>query len=270
MYPPTFRNEQMIPRKNTILSKCEVVSHVYKVNVSNKLYNKINYFMGNRRIINEHVEKIMASLSSDGGNTLEDNPILINNKYEIIDGQHRYEACKRLDLPIYVKMVNENFKDNIIFLNTNQRNWNDGDFANYYASQGLKPYQIYLDYKEKYKFITHGIMIAIFNKWYDRRNDGGSFKNGLLTIKYPEHIEDTIEKLVALRDVAQNPRIEPSTFKKQQFQQALLKLFLSHKFKFNKFRKNLRTSEHDFNVLAKSTDMIDQMDQIYLGKRLNK
>ena len=41
--------------------------------------------MGNRRIINEHVEKIMASLSSDGGNTLEDNPILINNKYEIID-----------------------------------------------------------------------------------------------------------------------------------------------------------------------------------------
>ena len=113
-------------------------------------------------------------------------------------------------------------------------------------------------------------MIAIFNKWYDRRNDGGSFKNGLLTIKYPEHIEDTIEKLVALRDVAQNPRIEPSTFKKQQFQQALLKLFLSHNFKFNKFRKNLRTSKHDFNVLAKSTDMIDQMDQIYLGKRLNK
>ena len=44
-------------------------------------------------------------------------------------------------------LVDESVNNNIIVtLNTNKRNWLDMDFANYYASQGLEPYKIFINY----------------------------------------------------------------------------------------------------------------------------
>lgn len=258
------------------LSKSKVINHVYKIEPTDPLYREIDYLVGNRRIKEDHVNDLVKSIEEAGEEVLKALPILlkiVDGKYVIVDGQHRYVACaRRLGIAIYVMLVDESVNNNIIVtLNTNKRNWLDMDFANYYASQGLEPYKIFIDYMNEYKFITAGVMIAIFNKTFSRGTDPSKeFKNGKLTLTYIEHVNKTVKRLKALQNVAQDPRIEPSTFKKQQFQQALLKLFLSHKFKFNKFRKNLRTFKHSFNLLAKSTDMLKQMDKIYLDKRLNK
>ena len=257
MYPPTFRNKQMKTRKIPVkLSNHEVVNSIYKIKPTDPLYKQIEYLAGNRPIKQNHVNLLVDSIE------------------KAVDGQHRYVACVlRLGIPIYVMLVDESVNNNIIVtLNTNKSNWLDMDFANYYASQGLKPYKVFIDYMNQYKFITAGIMISIFNKEFHRGfgNSSQDFKNGALTLRHIDHVDKTIKRLKLLKNVARNPDIEESTFKRQQFQSALLKMFLSHKFKFNKFRTNLRTSKHNFNKLARQTDMFKQMNEIYLGKRLNK
>ncbi len=278
MYPPTFRNKQMKTRKIPVkLSNHEVVNCIYKIKPTDPLYKQIKYLVGNRPIKENHVNLLAESIEKAGEEVLKTLPILLkieDGEYVIVDGQHRYVACVlRLGIPIYVMLVDETVNNNIIVtLNTNKSNWLDMDFANYYASQGLKPYKVFIDYMNQYKFITAGIMISIFNKEFSRNfgNSSQDFKNGALTLRHIDHVDKTIKRLKLLKNVARNPDIEESTFKRQQFQSALLKMFLSHKFKFNKFRTNLRTSKHNFNKLARQTDMFKQMNEIYLGKRLNK
>lgn len=97
----------------------------------------------NREINIANLRKIKLSLASK--NMLHLRPIIVNEKYEIIDGQHRLQAAKELGLDIFY-VVNENSKDfDIVALNNNQKRWEAEDYLNYYCSQNLEHY---LTFKE--------------------------------------------------------------------------------------------------------------------------
>lgn len=55
-----------------------------------KDYSKFKHLEGNRNIVKPHLKRLKASMEK---NYLF-SPILINEKHEIIDGQHRFEVCK--------------------------------------------------------------------------------------------------------------------------------------------------------------------------------
>ena len=60
-------------------------------------YDSFKRVLGNRKVLEDRVSKILASFDKIGYIPV---PIIVNEKYEVIDGQGRLEACKRRGLPV--------------------------------------------------------------------------------------------------------------------------------------------------------------------------
>lgn len=100
-------------------------------------YSKFKKLEGNRAVIKARKAKILKSIN-DVGYVL--NPIIVNKKMEIIDGQGRFEALKELGMPIvYVVDPKAGIKE-CISMNVGQMNWRTIDYVTMYAEQGNENY----------------------------------------------------------------------------------------------------------------------------------
>lgn len=118
---------------------------MYKVNTIVRLDPKELVFVAGNRIVDEkHVAKLKADIQQK--NLLHINPIKINTKGHIIDGQHRIRASLELGLKSVTCLVVAATIHDAQPLNQHSKNWTGMDFANYWAKQGNKEYQAYLDF----------------------------------------------------------------------------------------------------------------------------
>ncbi|MCM5528950.1 ParB N-terminal domain-containing protein [Parasegetibacter sp. NRK P23] len=102
-------------------------------------YEKFKIVKSNREVSDSHVKKITESIRER--DLLMANPIIVNEKMEVIDGQHRLAAAKALKRKIYY-MVVEGLTDNDISrLNANKSNWALLDYLNYYCIKGEPEYK---------------------------------------------------------------------------------------------------------------------------------
>jgi len=107
------------------------------------VYSNFLFFEENRKLSEGLVKRLIESIQRIG--YVPGKPILINKHWQIIDGQHRFEACKRLKLPIYYEfMQNGDDMQSIIELNRNQLIWRLVEYIDFYAKQGRKEF-IYLN-----------------------------------------------------------------------------------------------------------------------------
>jgi hypothetical protein len=77
-------------------------------------------------------------------------PIIVNEKYEVIDGQHRLEASKTAKVPIYYIVMPGYSIEDVQILNTNQKNWNSIDFLHMYCERGKKQYLLLKEFMEHF------------------------------------------------------------------------------------------------------------------------
>lgn len=94
----------------------------YKVHITND-FGKFKILEGNREVgrigfIKKHLKKYGYLYM----------PILVNEFYEVIEGQHRLEACRELDIPIHYVVQKGLRKEHCIALNSGRRNWGARDF----------------------------------------------------------------------------------------------------------------------------------------------
>ena len=94
---------------------------------------KFKRLLGNRDITESRVSAIIDSIEKVGYQPV---PILVNEKMEVIDGQGRLEACKRLGLPIYYIVKNGIGIDECMSMNIKMQNWTIYDFIKSRAEQG--------------------------------------------------------------------------------------------------------------------------------------
>ena len=106
-----------------------------------KVYETNNYDMfkqmlGNRDIKGE--SKIVESIKRVG---LVYSPIIVNENYEVIDGQNRLEALRQLELPVYFIIQEGLGIEACRSLNIGQTNWGTEDYIYSYADVGNKNYR---------------------------------------------------------------------------------------------------------------------------------
>lgn len=110
-----------------------------------KLKSTSNYGLfktleGNRPIIAAHVTEIEKKIEDRGYMCM---PILVNEKMEIIEGQHRLETLKKLGMPVYyIVQPGLGLKD-CMCLNSGTKNWVSNNYINAQAVAGNTNY-IYL------------------------------------------------------------------------------------------------------------------------------
>jgi len=112
-----------------------------------KTYDKFKRLEGNRRVLEPRVKKIISSINKVGQIP---SPIIVNEKYEVIDGQGRLEALKRLGLPVYYTIVPGIGIDECIAMNINQSNWTLNDYIETYAETGSVSYMYLLQLLKAY------------------------------------------------------------------------------------------------------------------------
>ena len=79
-------------------------------------------------------------------------PIIVSEDFRIIDGQHRFAACRELGLPIYfIVMRDKDAEKAMIVLNKYQSQWRNGEFFQYNVQKTGRVYTELKEYIDKYK-----------------------------------------------------------------------------------------------------------------------
>ncbi len=136
--------------------------------------------------------------SIDKKNLLIDNPILVSQNMEVLDGQHRLIAAKTKKVPIYYRIAQMAVREDISLLQ-NQKAWLMKDHANFYESYESKDnYRFINEISEKHNLPLHFVITCCDPS----TNAFRKFKNGQLEIKYVlEELTDKFEKFSELIDI---------------------------------------------------------------------
>ena len=124
-----------------------------------KDYSLFKLLDGNREIKKSHVDEIKKSITEKG---VKNVPILVNEKFEIIEGQHRWMALKELGLEVPYVMQEGLTLEDCICLNTSQKQWNTFDYIDSKAKLGMPQYQAMKDLIDQYADIPQSSVVAAF------------------------------------------------------------------------------------------------------------
>lgn len=139
-----------------------------------KIFKTLN---GNRPINLSHVKRLKVSIAEKP----IDIPIIVNEKMQVIDGQHRLEALKELNKPVrYLKNYGLNLKD-VQKLNTTSQKWNMDAYLESYILLGYPEYVKYKAFYDEYGF-NHNETLSLLNKGVIGGGTTQAFKEGRLKI----------------------------------------------------------------------------------------
>ena len=124
-------------------------------------------------------------------------PIVVNEGFEVIDGQHRLEACEELNMPIEFIMRPGLGMDECISINTSSRNWTVEDYIEYYAKTGNQNYILLNDLRHKYSSVPKAIIFFALTHGQDGGYGANTVKSGKFLVSRPR------EEACALLDYIQ-------------------------------------------------------------------
>lgn len=145
--------------------------------------DELVFAAANRIVDMRHVSRLKASMQEE--NLLHVNPIKINPKREIIDGQHRVTAAMYLKLKAVPCLVVQANVHDAQRLNRNSKNWDLKDFAHYWAQQGKAEYQTFLDFVEQTGLVP-SIAVEILGPTHSGRSNS-NFRKGIWNIGKADH-----------------------------------------------------------------------------------
>lgn len=122
----------MAKYSNHVQKKDESVFNVYKTTD----YEKFKILTGNRKTNDLHLQRLVNSFLKK----YLISPIIVNEKWQIIDGQHRYLAAKEMGLPLYYIVLKNYGLEEVQILNTNSSNWKKEDYLKAYCDLKVPSY----------------------------------------------------------------------------------------------------------------------------------
>lgn len=185
-------------------SQFKVVGQVYETDN----YSLFGYIRGNREISSSNLKKVTESLKK---RRIKETSILVGyvpddkdgKIFHILDGQHRFESCKKLGLPIsFVIYEDYNPSDMdkslgvIELLNTASKTWDVSNFMISKATIGNVNYQRYAELYNKYS-IEHEVIFYIFAEITKKKTNFNEFKEGKfeLTEEQAKKIDEKLKFL---------------------------------------------------------------------------
>lgn len=185
-------------------------------------YSKFSIMKGNRAIDKSKVKKLVKSMEVKQLVC----PIIVNENYEIIDGQHRFTASRELGLPVYY-IVEEGYDiEDVKRANLIATTWNNASFMNLYLSKDLPEYKYLAEIMKKYN-ITIVTAIKIKSVLHNEKQNAEmeKFKSGKLVISNKKMFEDFLNKLNLFNKYKEN--------RNNNFIMAFLKLSTQPTYKHN-------------------------------------
>lgn len=226
-----------------------------------KDYSLFKTLNGNRDVNQLHLTRLKESIKKNHLTTI----IMVNEKFEIIDGQHRFLISQELKLPINY-IISKNYGLNEVqILNANMKNWQTMDYVNGYCDLGYKDYEIYRDFVADYGFQNQTAILLLSGEQLSG-NDisaGSKFKEGLFKVKDLSNAKRMADKL---------KMIEPyyKGFMRRSFILAIYGMFKNKNFEFTEFLAKLKQQPTTLQDCTNVSQYKSLIEEIYNYRRREK
>lgn len=142
-------------------------------------YEQFSYDNRNRPLVEDKVSYFIKQFTK-GNFFMKEFPVIIDNKFVILDGQHRYEAVKRMELLLYFKFAHTLSIENIVDVQINA-GWSTKDYIHTFIKQKKQDYVVLHRFIQRYK-ISVSVAVMLLTAIEDKsslRKSGfyeGNFK----------------------------------------------------------------------------------------------
>jgi hypothetical protein len=221
-------------------------------------YNKFKFLKGNRKVLRDRVNALKESMLIETLLT----PITVNENYEIIDGQHRFQALKELGKSInYIIQPGLTIKD-AIRMNQNVKTWALKDYEHTHLTSENKNYIMFNEFKSKYKFGFNECLTLLTGS--PHTHELPRFKNGELKITKLEEATHKAELIWLLSDLS------PKGFRRRVFVYAMIHVLNNPNFIFSEFLVRLKRKPEDLKIRTTKYETLVDVENIYNKNRTNK
>jgi hypothetical protein len=213
-----------------------------------KEYNKFTSAPNNRIINKAQVNRLVKAIQKK--NLLHANPIIVNEDMEVIDGQHRLRAASILEIPIYY-LVTDASEDDIVMLNTNQRNWQTTDYIRYYANEGVYDYILL---QQQLDSTSHKVSEIL--ELLDKSTTRSQISKGNYKIVSSDEAKRRLDMLAHVKDM----------FGRSLYQvqvKALRVAMAHHAFDDEHFKNNVSIQRRKLYAAANHRDQLNNYEEIY-------
>jgi len=247
------------------------VNKVYKTN-DLSIFKQI---IGNRPPNPQHIRRLCQSIKDNG---ILQNPIIVNEEMDVIDGQHRLMAAIECSAPIYYIIVKGYNLNEVQILNLNQKNWTSKDFMHGYAEMGIEPYIKLKDFYNTNKVFsltdcirlcsnTVGINSGMADKFRANKttnyNKAQVFNEGTWKGKDFDLAQQNADKLKMIKPYYDG-------YNKAIFIGAMAGLFNNENFNFFQFLEKLKYQSRKMQDCTTQLQYTLLIEEIYNFKRRDK
>lgn len=224
-------------------------------------YSIFKILNGNREVNQLHVKRLKESISKKHLITI----ITVNENYEIIDGQHRFNVLKDLGFPINYIIAKGYGLSEIQILNANMKNWSNLDYLQGYIDLGNANYIIFNDFTNKYK-LGFQISLTLLSGIHISGNENNlltKFKTGDFKINNLEKAIDVADKLIELKKYYDG-------YGRRAFVYALTFILKNKSFDFDEFINKLKQQPTSLKDCVNTTQYKELIENIYNYRRRDK
>lgn len=249
-----------------------------------RVYQTTNYdtlvtMAGNRRINQPNFRRLKVSMEK----RQLFSPILVNERMQIIDGQHRFLCCQELKLPVFYIVVPNYGLEEVQILNTNTANWTKMDYLKSFCD--LKNYEyikfkrFMLDYPDfgfqsAYRLLTLSTGMKIKVKKGKKKNQKFSrdenavthlktFENGELVIPDLKRSEELAKKIMMFKPFYKG-------FNRRTFVASMIGIFANPNYSQNDMLKKLEQQPTALVDCINISQYKSLVEDIYNYKRREK
>lgn len=201
-------------------------------------YSLFKKLKGNRPLSMVHVKRLEDSIKKYGMLEVD---LIVNEHFEVIDGQNRLQAAKNAKAPINYKVVKGYGLREAKILNENMAKWNKAEHLESYCELGYPEYLKFKEFMKEYKgyfsFLSCEKLLTL------RRGFRSEMINGKqVSSKYFEHGYLKIPDLNKSHKYAQQIiEIKPfyKGFNRTGFVQTMISLYQNKHFSHDEFLRKL-------------------------------
>lgn len=224
-------------------------------------YSQFSFRKDNRPVKETNVLSKIESIKMMG----QKQPITVDKNGRVIDGQHRLEACKKLNIPVkYIIDEKRMSTQEIADLQSSSISWKPDDYASSFASTGNDSYKLYVLFSQAYPEFAHSCRLTMLENTYNRNHGAeNKFKAGMFVVKsYKKACQyaEALKKIGAFYE----------GYNRRSFVCAVLYMMDNPEFSFERFMRKLPKRRRELMDFSKTEDYIEALQKIYNWKETKK
>lgn len=168
-------------------------------------YGRFKFLKGNRELNERKIDKLVEDIKS-GIDFLPYCPVIVNEQMEMIDGQHRFMAARKLKTNVFYMIKKDATLEVVPAINSKGSKWRTVDFMNSYVDLGRNEYLTLKLFMEKFPRMSLPVAIKLLHFADIKSSEAIEiFKDGLFKANHVQKAQEVARRLEDFAPYTENP-----------------------------------------------------------------